>query len=150
MLIHSPGNQTLYLSISARGYDPLLFARAFNLPGRYTYVSMYLFASQCSMRNLLVYASLLNFTQFTLFNSSDTATSPVEIPLDGTTTSPDGTEIVIQLPPDLALMIKTTADIATSISDTFIDYQMGLLWTFLKTRFLLPQQECRHQMLCQV
>jgi len=73
-----------------------------------------------------VNASLLNFTQFTLFNSSDTATSPVEIPLDGTTTSPDGTEIVTQLPPDLALMIKTTADIATSISDTFIDYRMGL------------------------
>jgi len=72
-----------------------------------------------------VNAFLLNFTQFTLYNSSDTATSPVEIPLNGTTTSPDGTEIAIQLPPDLDLMIKTTADIPTSISDTFIDYPIG-------------------------
>ena len=45
--------------------------------------------------------------------------------MDGTVISPDGTTIDIQLPPNLALIIKTTAAIATSVDNTFIAFQMG-------------------------
>ena len=72
-----------------------------------------------------VNASSLDITQFRLQNSSVIGTSPVQIPLDGTIISPDGTNIDTQLPPNLALMIKTTSEIATSADNTFITFQTG-------------------------
>jgi len=53
MLIHSPGNQTLYLSISARGYDPLLFARAFNVHMKTETITVYCVPSGVGLPRLL-------------------------------------------------------------------------------------------------